>query len=151
MQHNKITDNLGEFQKFIDSDSKTGMCLEDTIRFFDIQRIFGQFESVKQSGIRVTMIMTTLLVMLFYRSRNIHSYFSRQQVRQLEKRAVLNSLRDEMNAASKKTLLLEYEKQEKRVSRSKKKQSSLRKSMKLTQAILEEKGLKTFQSLVIFE
>jgi hypothetical protein len=35
------------------------MCLEDTIRFFDIQRIFGRFESVKQSGIRVTMIMTT--------------------------------------------------------------------------------------------
>jgi hypothetical protein len=276
MQHNKITDNLGEFQKFIDSDSKTGMCLEDTIRFFDIQRIFGQFEFVKQSGIRVTMIMSTLLIMLFYRSRNIHSYFSRQQVRQLEregsknpyydllgnehinwrsllylfakrylslsgriaahshkikalifddspieksgkkieavskmhdhvtgrylfgykllvcgywdgdnfipvdfslhrerggeldkarskrnragrkarqaevayrehrvqhleKRAVLNSLRDEMNATSKKTLLLEYEKQEKRVSRSKKKQSSLRKSMKLTQAILEEK------------
>jgi hypothetical protein len=275
MQHNKITDNLGEFQKFIDSDSKTGMCLEDTIRF-DIQRIFGQFEFVKQSGIRVTMIMSTLLIMLFYRSRNIHSYFSRQQVRQLEregsknpyydllgnehinwrsllylfakrylslsgriaahshkikalifddspieksgkkieavskmhdhvtgrylfgykllvcgywdgdnfipvdfslhrerggeldkarskrnragrkarqaevayrehrvqhleKRAVLNSLRDEMNATSKKPLLLEYEKQEKRVSRSKKKQSSLRKSMKLTQAILEEK------------
>lgn len=276
MQHNKVTDNLGEFQKFIDSDSKTGMCLEDTIRFFDIQRIFGRFESVKQSGIRVTMIMTTLLVMLFYRSRNIHSYFSRQQVRQmeregsknpyydllgnehinwrsllylfakrylslsgriaaqshkikalifddspieksgkkieavskmhdhvtgrylfgykllvcgywdgdnfipvdfslhrergneldkarskrnragrkarqaeaayrehraqhLEKRAVLNSLRDEMNATSKKTTALEYEKQEKRVSRSKKKQSSLRKSMKLAQAILEEK------------
>ena len=83
MQHNKSTQNLGEFQKFIDSDSKTGMCLEDTIRFFDIQRIFGQFESIKQSGIRVTMIMTTLLVMLFYRSRNIHSYFSRQQGRQL--------------------------------------------------------------------
>lgn len=276
MQHNKVTDNLGEFQKFIDSDSKTGMCLEDTIRFFDIQRIFGRFESVKQSGIRVTMIMTTLLVMLFYRSRNIHSYFSRQQVRQLEregsknpyydllgnehinwrsllylfakrylslsgriaaqshkikalifddspieksgkkieavskmhdhvtgrylfgykllvcgywdgdnfipvdfslhrergneldkarskrnragrkarqaeaayrehraqhleKRAVLNSLRDEMNATLKKTTALEYEKQEKRVSRSKKKQSSLRKSMKLAQAILEEK------------
>ncbi|MFO7852278.1 MAG: hypothetical protein R6X28_07485, partial [Bacteroidales bacterium] len=78
MQHNKITDNLGEFQKFIDSDSKTGMCLEDTLRFFDIQRIFEQFESVKQSGIRVTLIMSTLLIMLFYRSRNIHSYFSRQ-------------------------------------------------------------------------
>ena len=75
MQHNKITDNLGEFQKFIDSENKTGMCLEDTIKFFDIQRIFGRFEFVKQSGIRVTMIMTTLLVMLFYRSRNIHSYF----------------------------------------------------------------------------
>lgn len=78
MQHMKITNNLGEFQKFIDSDSKTGLCLEDTIRFFDIQRIFGQFESIKQSGIRVTLIMTDLMVMLFYRSRNIHSYFSRQ-------------------------------------------------------------------------
>jgi len=78
MQHMKITENLGEFQKFIDSDIKTGLCLEDTIRFFDIQRIFGQFESIKQSGIRVTLIMTNLMVMLFYRSRNIHSYFSRQ-------------------------------------------------------------------------
>lgn len=276
MQHNKVTDNLGEFQKFIDSDSKTGMCLEDTIRFFDIQRIFGRFESVKQSGIRVTMIMTTLLVMLFYRSRNIHSYFSRQQVRQLEregsknpyydllgneninwrsllylfakrylnlsgriaaqshkikalifddspieksgkkieavskmhdhvtgrylfgykllvcgywdgdnfipvdfslhrergneldkargkrnrarrkvrqaevayrehraqhldKRTTLNLLRDEMNADSKKSLAIEYEKQKKRVSRSKKKLSGLRKRMKLAQAILDEK------------
>jgi len=73
MQHNKCTDNLGEFKKFIDSNNRTGICLEDTIGLFDIQRIFGQFESVKQSGIRVTMIMTTLLVMLFYRSRNIHS------------------------------------------------------------------------------
>ncbi|MCF8347015.1 MAG: transposase [Bacteroidales bacterium] len=276
MQHNKVTDNLGEFQKFIDSDSKAGMCLEDTIRFFDIQRIFGRFESVKQSGIRVTMIMSTLLIMLFYRSRNIHSYFSRQQMRQLEregsknpyydllgnehinwrsllylfakrylslsdriaahsnetralifddspieksgkkieavskmhdhvtgrylfgykllvcgywdgdnfipvdfslhrergneldkargkrnrarrkarqaevacrehraqhleKRAVLNSLSEQMNAGSKQAITLEYEKQEKRVSRSKNKQSSLRKRMKLAQAILEEK------------
>ena len=276
MQHNKITENLGEFQKFIDNDDKTGLCLEDTIKFFDIQRIFGQFESVKQSGLRVTLIMTTLLVMLFYRSRNIHSYFSRQfgkqadrdgsknpyydllgnehinwrsilylfakrylslssriaaysgktralifddspieksgkkieavskmhdhvtgrflfgykllvcgywdgdnfipvdfslhrergseldkardkrnrarrKARQAEalyrehraqhlgKRAVLNSLKDEMNACSKKTTALEHEKQEKRVSRSKKKQSRLRKKMKLTQAILDEK------------
>jgi len=78
MQHMKITDNLGEFQKFLDSDNKTGLCLEDTIRFFDIQRIFGQFESIKQNGLRVTMIMTSLLVMLFYRNKSIHSYFSRQ-------------------------------------------------------------------------
>ena len=78
MQHMKITENLGEFQRFIEDDSKTGACLEDTLGFFDIQRIFGQFESVKQSGIRVTLIMTSLLVMLFYQSRNIHSYFSRQ-------------------------------------------------------------------------
>jgi len=276
MQHMKITENLGEFQKFIDSDNKTGLCLEDTIKFFDIQRIFGQFESVKQSGIRVTLIMTSLLVMLFYQSRNIYSYFTRQYGKQadrdgsknpyydllgneniswrtilylfakrylnlsgrianftnkirvlifddssleksgkkieavskmyehstdryifgykllvcgywdgdsfipvdfslhrergseldkarkkrnrarrkasqaeaaylehktehLEKRAVLNSLKDEMNACSKKTTALEYEKQEKRVSRSKKKQSRLRKKMKLAQAIWEEK------------
>ena len=272
----KITEKLGEFQKILDSDTKTGMCLEDTLKFFDIQRIFGQFESVKQSGIRVTLIMTTLLVMLFYRNRNIHSYFSRQfgkqakrdgsknpyydllgneniswrtilylfakrylnlsgriaeysgkiralifddspmeksgkkieavskmhdhvtdryifgykllvcgywdgnnfipvdfslhrergsdldnarnkrnrakrkvrraeaayreyRAQHLEKRAVLNSLRDEMNSCSKKTTALEYERQEKRVSRSKKKQSRLHKRMKLAQAILEDK------------
>ena len=276
MQHMKITENLGEFQKFIDNDDKTGLCLEDTIKFFDIQRIFGQFESVKQSGINATLIMTTLLVMLFYRSRNIHSYFSRQfgkranrvgsknpyydllgneyinwrsilylfakrylslsgriaensgkiralifddspieksgkkieavskmhdhvtgrflfgykllvcgywngdnfipidfslhrergneldkardkrnrarrkarqaeaaymehRAQHLEKRAVLNSLRDEMNVCSKKGTALEYEKQEKRVSHSKKKQSRLHKKVKLAQAILDEK------------
>ncbi|MFW6145645.1 MAG: transposase [bacterium] len=274
MQHNnKSTNNLGEFQKFIDSDSKMGMCLEDTIGFFDIKRIFGQFESVKQRGIRVTVIMTALLVMLFYRSRNIHSYFSQQygkktdregsknpyydllgnehinwrsilylfakrylslsgriashsvktralifddspieksgkkieavskmhdhvtgrfifgykllvcgywdgnnfipvdfslhrergseldrarekrnrarrkfrqaevayqdhRAKHLEKRAVLNSLRD---TGSKNSSVLEYEKQKKRVSRSKKEQAKLRKRMKLAQAILEEK------------
>jgi hypothetical protein len=272
----KITENLGEFQKFIDSDDKTGLCLEDTLRFFDIQRIFGQFESVKQSGIRVTLILTTLLVMLFYRNRNIHNYFSRQfekgvnkdgsknpyydllgnehinwrmilylfakrylnlsgriaeysgkimalifddspveksgkkieavsqmhdhvtgrflfgykllvcgywdgdnfipvdfslhrerggeldkargkrnrsrrRARQAKaayreyraehkkKRAVLNSLRDEMNVSSKNVTALEYDRQEKRVSRSKKKLSRLRGKMKLAQAILEEK------------
>lgn len=276
MQHTKITKNLGEFQKFIDSDSKTGLCLEDTMRFFDIQRIFGQFESVKQSGVRVTLIMTTLLVMLFYRRRNIHSYFSRQFGKQacrdgsknpyydllgnehigwrtilylfvkrylslsdriaasngkaralifddspleksgkkieavskmhdhvtgrfvlgykllvcgywdgdnfipvdfslhrergseldkardkrnrarrkarmaeaiyrghmaqhLEKIAVLNPLRDEMKVSSKKATVLEYEKQEKRVSRSKKKQSRLRGKVKLAQVTLKEK------------
>ena len=31
MQHMKITENLGEFQKFIEDDSKTGLCLEDTL------------------------------------------------------------------------------------------------------------------------
>ena len=276
MQHTKVTKNFSEFQKFIDSDNKTGLCLEDSLKFFDIQRVFGKFESVKQSGIKVIFIMTSLLVMLFYRSRNIHSYFSRQfgkladrkgsknpyydllgneyinwrsilylfarrylnlsgriaeyrvkiralifddspieksgkkieavskmhdhvtgryifgykllvcgywngdnfipvdfslhrerggeldkarakrnrakkkakqaeaayrehRVRHLEKRAILNSLRDEMNACSKKTTTLEYERQEKRVSRSKKKQSKLRGKMKQVQAILAEK------------
>lgn len=94
MQHNKITENLGEFQKFLDNDNKTGMCLEDTIGFFDIRRIFGQFESIKQSGIRVTRIMTTLLVMLFYRSRNIYSYFSRQYGNQIEKEGSKNPYYD---------------------------------------------------------
>ena len=55
MQHTKITENLGEFQKFIDSDNKTGLCLEDSLKFFDIQRIFGQFESVKQGGFIFTI------------------------------------------------------------------------------------------------
>ena len=276
MQHMKITENLGEFQGFIEDDNKTGACLEDTLGFFNIQRIFGQFESVKQSGIRVTLIMTSLLVMLFYQSRNIHSYFTRQfgkltdrdgsknpyydllgneyiswrtilylfakrylnlsaritdycgkikalifddspieksgkkieavskmhdhvtgryifgykllicgywdggsfipvdfslhrerggeldkarkkrnrakrkakqaeldyrehRKQHLEKRAMLNSLKEEMNACSKKTVVLEYEKQKKRVSRSKKKQSRLRGKMKQAKAILEEK------------
>jgi len=276
MQHTKNTKNFSEFQKFIDNDNKTGLCLEDSLKFFDIQRIFGQFESVKQSGIKVTFIMTSLLVMLFYRSRNIHSYFSRQfgkladrngsknpyydllgneyinwrsilylfarrylnlsgkiteysgkiralifddspieksgkkieavskmhdhvtgryifgykllvcgywdggnfipvdfslhrerggeldkarakrnrakrkakqaeaayrehRLQHLEKRTVLNSLRDEMNVCSKKATALEYEKQEKQVSRSKKKQSKLRGKMKQVQVILAEK------------
>ena len=94
MQHMKITENLGEFQKFLDSDNKTGMCLEDTIKFFDIRRIFGQFESVKQSGMRVTMIMTSLLVMLFYRSKSIHRYFSRQFGKQAVREGSMNPYYD---------------------------------------------------------
>jgi len=94
MQHTKITDNLGEFQKFLDNDSKTGLCLEDTIGFFDVRRIFGQFDTIKQSGIMVSKIMTTLLVMLFYRSRNIYSYFSRQYGKQVEKKGSKNPYYD---------------------------------------------------------
>ena len=94
MQHTKITDNLGEFQRFLDSDDKTGLCLEDTIKFFDIRRIFGQFDTIKQSGIMVSKIMTTLLVMLFYRSRNIYSYFSRQYGPQVEKEGSKNPYYD---------------------------------------------------------
>lgn len=78
MQQMKNTKNFGEFQKFIDGDKKTGLCLEDTLRFFDIRCIFGKFESIKQKGIRTTFILISLLIMLFYKSRNIHSYFSRQ-------------------------------------------------------------------------
>jgi hypothetical protein len=48
-------------------------------------------------------------------------------------------LRDELDSCSKKTTELEYEKQKKRVSRSKKQQSRLRKKMKQAQAILENK------------
>ncbi len=78
MQQTKGTKTIGKFQKFLDNDNKTGLCLEDALRFFEIQRIFGHFECIKQRGIRVTLIMTSLLVMLFYKSRNIHSYFTRQ-------------------------------------------------------------------------
>ena len=78
MQHMKNTKNLGEFQKFIDNDNKTGLCLEDTLKFFDVQRIFGKFEPIKRNGIRATLILTSLLVMLFYKNKNIHNYFSRQ-------------------------------------------------------------------------
>jgi hypothetical protein len=76
----------------MDNDSKTGMCVEDMIAFFIVRRIFGQFELIRQSGIRVTRIMTTLLVMLFYRSRNIHSYFSWQYVQQIDKEGRKNHL-----------------------------------------------------------
>jgi hypothetical protein len=31
MQHIKLTEKLGEFQKFIDSENKTGLCLKATI------------------------------------------------------------------------------------------------------------------------
>ena len=84
MQHTKITKNSGEFQKFINNDKKTGLCLEETLKFFDIQRIFGQFEPVRQSGIRVTLIMTIHLMMLFYKNRNIQRYFSRQYGKQMD-------------------------------------------------------------------
>ncbi|KKL04941.1 hypothetical protein LCGC14_2611030, partial [marine sediment metagenome] len=59
----------------------------------------------------------------------------------LEKRAILNSLRDELDSCSKKTTELEFEKQGKRVAHSKKKQSRLQGKMKHTQAILEEKEM----------
>jgi len=38
MQHMKITENLGEFQKFIEDDNKTGACLEDTLGFSHITK-----------------------------------------------------------------------------------------------------------------
>lgn len=119
MQHMKITENLGEFQKFIDSDNKTGLCLEDTIKFFDVQRIFGQFESIKQNGIRVTLIMTNLMVMLFYRSRNIHSYFSRQYGKQAEREGSKNPYYDLLGNEniSWRTILYLYAKQYLRLAR----------------------------------
>ncbi len=33
MQHMKITENLGELQKLLDDDIKTGLCMEDTLKF----------------------------------------------------------------------------------------------------------------------
>jgi len=50
MQQSEVTEKIGKFQKIIDNDSDTGMCLEETLKFFEIQRIFGQFESVRQKG-----------------------------------------------------------------------------------------------------
>jgi hypothetical protein len=35
MQHMKIAENLGEFHRFIDDDNKTGLFLEDTLKFFE--------------------------------------------------------------------------------------------------------------------
>ena len=32
MQQTKITKTLGEFQKFLENDNKTGLCLEDTLK-----------------------------------------------------------------------------------------------------------------------
>ena len=78
MQHLKDTKKPGEFEKFIDNDDKTGLCLEDTLKFFEIQRIFRHFESVKKGGINVVLVLSALLVMLFYNGRNIHNFFSRQ-------------------------------------------------------------------------
>jgi len=34
MQHLKDTKKPGEFEKFIDNDDKTGLCLEDKLRLF---------------------------------------------------------------------------------------------------------------------
>ena len=47
MQHMKITENLGEFQKFIDSDNKTGLCLEDTLNAL-CKALHNFFKEVKQ-------------------------------------------------------------------------------------------------------
>ena len=49
---------------------------------------------IKQKGLRVSMILTALLVMLFYRNRNIHSYFSQLHGRQLEKEGSKNPYYD---------------------------------------------------------
>lgn len=78
MQRLKNTKKPGEFEKFIDNDDKTGLCLEDTLKFFEIQRIFRHFESVKKGGINVVLVLSALLVMLFYNGRNIHNFFSRR-------------------------------------------------------------------------
>jgi hypothetical protein len=46
-QEGKIADYLGEIQKFLDCDNKTGLCLQNTIRFFNVWRIFGQFDTIR--------------------------------------------------------------------------------------------------------
>jgi len=39
MQHSKITEKIGGFQKFVNNDSDTIVCLEEKLKFFEIQRI----------------------------------------------------------------------------------------------------------------
>jgi len=73
------------------------------------------------------------------KAKQAEAAYREHRLQHLEKRTVLNSLRDEMNVCSKKATALEYEKQEKQVSRSKKKQSKLRGKMKQVQVILAEK------------
>lgn len=75
MQHTKNNHKIGEFQTFIESNEKTGECLNEILKFFEIRRIFKQFEGVKQRGIEVTLILTALLIMLFYKSANIYNFF----------------------------------------------------------------------------
>ena len=73
------------------------------------------------------------------KSKQAEAAYQEHREQHLNKRAILNSLGDEIGSCSKKATALEYEKQEKRVSRSKKKQSRLRKKMKQARAILAEK------------
>jgi len=73
------------------------------------------------------------------KAKQAEAAYREHRAQHMEKRAILNSLKEEMNACSKKTIVVEYEKQEKRVSRSKKKQSRLRGKMKQAQTILAEK------------
>jgi hypothetical protein len=73
------------------------------------------------------------------KAKQAEAAYQEHRTQHLERRAVLNSLRDELKVSSKKAIALECEKQEKRVSRSKKQQSRLRKKMKLAQSILAEK------------
>lgn len=83
MQHAKITKNISEFQAFINNNNKTGHCLSETLKFFDTQRIFGRFDFLKQRGVEVSLILKSLLVMLFYRNNNISNLFTRQHESQI--------------------------------------------------------------------
>jgi len=55
------------------------------------------------------------------KAKQAEAAYREHRSQHLEKRAILNSLKDEMGSCLKKTTVLEYERQEKRVSRSKKK------------------------------
>jgi len=74
-------------------------------------------------------------------ARQAELAYLEHRAQHLEKRAKLKSLKDQMNTCSKNTVALEYEKQEKRVSRSKRKLLALRKKLEMAQAILEEKNV----------
>ena len=67
----KITENLGEFQKLPDDDSKTGLCLKNTLKFIDIQRILRQFESVKAESIFQLHKASTRLQTICYKALHL--------------------------------------------------------------------------------
>jgi hypothetical protein len=83
MQHTKNNNKIGEFQAFIETNEKTGECLNKMLRFFEIQRVFKQFKDVKQRGLEVTLLLTGLLIMTFYNAANIYNFISRGIARRL--------------------------------------------------------------------
>ena len=73
------------------------------------------------------------------KAKQARALYLEHKAQHLEGRARLNELKEEMEAVSTKAAKLEYEKQKKRVVRSKMKLSTLRGKMKQAQAIVEEK------------
>jgi hypothetical protein len=73
------------------------------------------------------------------KAKQAEALYLEHKAQHLEGRVRLNELKGEMESVSTRTARVEYEKQKKRVARSKKQQSVLRGKMKQAQAIVEEK------------